>query len=338
MVDTLEKFQDALVNTQSQAGKDFILFKRQLYQMYEVQNRSLYEHEQFSIGVERQNLKWLYLANMNYVRELSHINRIDDLVDHGQLKGSLYRAKMMSPNKLKGVGALGASAFAFMHWGMLSMMMGPAAPAVGIVALAAYGTSRFAERNTISQIDFVSEGENAGKLRLKITKSPIMTYGIVTDAKNVRSVVSLGNDDFGEDNLEGNVVVVDEYLNEETGETERDAVFTLPADASRSRQVLEWVLTPKAEESKTDAAFADLLKQKHEETAATGGITGLYALEAKQTGFANQVTDKDIDAELNTPAMDQQLARLTDMYGKEKLDAMSSTELYNLYKMHSLYK
>ena len=145
MVDTLEKFQDALVNTQSQAGKDFILFKRQLYQMYEVQNRSLYEHEQFSIGVERQNLKWLYLANMNYVRELSHINRIDDLVDHGQLKGSLYRAKMMSPNKLKGVGALGASAFAFMHWGMLSMMMGPAAPAVGIVALAAYGTSRFAE-------------------------------------------------------------------------------------------------------------------------------------------------------------------------------------------------
>ena len=273
--------------------------------MYEVQNRSLYEHEQFSIGVERQNLKWLYLANMNYVRELSHVNRIDDLVDHGQLKGSLYKTKMMSPNKLKGVGALGASAFAFMHWGMLSMMMGPGVPALGIVALAAYGTSRFSERNTIAQIDFVSEGDNAGKLRLKITKSPIMTYSIVTDAKNVRSIVSLGNDDFGEDNMEGNVVTVDEYLNEETGETERDAVFTLPADANRSRLALEWVLTPKVSESKTDAAFADLLKTKHDEMAATGGITGLYAIEAKQTGFANQVTDNDVDAELNTPAMDQ---------------------------------
>lgn len=45
VVDTLEKFQAGLVNTQSEAGKDFILFKRQLYQMYEVQNRSIYEHE-----------------------------------------------------------------------------------------------------------------------------------------------------------------------------------------------------------------------------------------------------------------------------------------------------
>ena len=45
VVDTLEKFQSGLVNTQSEAGKDFLLFKRQLYQMYEVQNRSIYEHE-----------------------------------------------------------------------------------------------------------------------------------------------------------------------------------------------------------------------------------------------------------------------------------------------------
>lgn len=59
VVDTLEKFQNGLVNTQSDFGKEFVLFKRQLYQMYEVQNRSIYEHQQFSFGVERRNLKWL---------------------------------------------------------------------------------------------------------------------------------------------------------------------------------------------------------------------------------------------------------------------------------------
>ena len=150
----------------------------------------------------------------------------------------------MSPNKVKGAMAFGGAALAFSQWSILTMMMGPAAPAVGIVALAAYGAGRFAERNTIAQIDFVREGEHSGKLRLKITKSPIMTFNIVTEAKSIRSICSLGNDDFGEDNLEGNIVEVDEYLNEETGETERNAVFTLPADASRSRSALEWVLTP----------------------------------------------------------------------------------------------
>ena len=70
VVDTLEKFQAAMVNTQSGAGKDFILFKRQLYQMYEVQNRSIYEHEHLSMGIERRNLKWLYNANLDYVNEI----------------------------------------------------------------------------------------------------------------------------------------------------------------------------------------------------------------------------------------------------------------------------
>ena len=63
VVDTLEKYQQRVVNTQSESGKEFILFKRQLYQMYEVQNRSIDEHDQFSTKLERQNLTWLYKAN-----------------------------------------------------------------------------------------------------------------------------------------------------------------------------------------------------------------------------------------------------------------------------------
>ena len=70
VVDTLEKYQQRVVNTKSEQGKEFILFKRQLYQMYEVQNHSIEEHEKFSQEIERKNLKWLYQANMDYVEEL----------------------------------------------------------------------------------------------------------------------------------------------------------------------------------------------------------------------------------------------------------------------------
>lgn len=67
VVDTLEKYQNDFVNLQSDAGKEFVMFKRQLYRMYEVQNRSIFEHELYSFGVERNHLNWLYQANLKFV-------------------------------------------------------------------------------------------------------------------------------------------------------------------------------------------------------------------------------------------------------------------------------
>lgn len=83
VVDTLEKYQQQVVNTQSETGKEFIQFKRQLYQMYEVQNRSIDEHEQFSLKLERQNLNWLYKANVDFITEMDRVNFFEKLVDHG---------------------------------------------------------------------------------------------------------------------------------------------------------------------------------------------------------------------------------------------------------------
>ena len=74
VVDTLEKFEERVVDTSTQEGKQFVLFKRQLYQLYEVQNRSTAEHEQFSFVVERNNLKWLYNANLDFIDEMNYVN------------------------------------------------------------------------------------------------------------------------------------------------------------------------------------------------------------------------------------------------------------------------
>ena len=45
--------------------------------MYEVRHRSVYEHEEFSMTVERRNLKWLYEANKDFIQEMNHVNQID---------------------------------------------------------------------------------------------------------------------------------------------------------------------------------------------------------------------------------------------------------------------
>lgn len=83
VVDTLEKYQQRVVNTKSESGKEFVQFKRQLYQMYEVQNRSIDEHDNFSNKLERQNLRWLYQANLDYIGEVQRVGSLDALVDHG---------------------------------------------------------------------------------------------------------------------------------------------------------------------------------------------------------------------------------------------------------------
>ena len=55
----MEKFEEGLLDRVSSRAREFILFKRQLYALYEVQSRSVNKHELFSFEVERNNLRWL---------------------------------------------------------------------------------------------------------------------------------------------------------------------------------------------------------------------------------------------------------------------------------------
>ncbi len=74
VVDTLEKFQSNFLDKESPQARDFVLFKRELYQLYEVSNRSVHEHELYSFNIERENLKWLYQANVSYINEINSFN------------------------------------------------------------------------------------------------------------------------------------------------------------------------------------------------------------------------------------------------------------------------
>ena len=145
MVDTLEKYQQRVVNTKSESGKEFVLFKRQLYQMYEVQNRSIDEHDGFSLQLERQNLRWLYTANLDFIGEMKRVADLDNLVQHGALKGSIFKAKTLSAKRLQGLGFLTVAGFAYAHFGAMALMLGKTLPALGIAATAAMGARAFAD-------------------------------------------------------------------------------------------------------------------------------------------------------------------------------------------------
>jgi len=219
-----------MVNTQSKEGKEFTLFKRQLYQMYEVRHRSVWEHEQFSLNVERRNLKMLYDANMDFISEMGRVDMFENMADHTSLKGKVFKMKTLSPNRLRGLASIGAAFWTYSNLTAISLMVGPTLPMVAIAGTAIYGMRSFSEREVVSQIESIDNGQ----LRLTILKSPLVSYTITTHVKNVQSVCALGDDDMGADDVEGNIISISSFT-DASGEHHANGVFRLPADAFRDK-------------------------------------------------------------------------------------------------------
>ena len=217
-------------------------------------------------------------------------------------------------------------------------MMGPIAPTVGIVALASMGASKFGERDTISRIDYIQEGEHAGLIRCKVQTTPFISRTVVMNPKYTKSICALGEDDMGADDTEANILYAAEYLDEGTGVAMRNGFFKIPADAFRDKVTMEWILAHKDDESETDAMFNQQIMQRHFEYAQTGGITGIRKIEAEMTGFANYGGEDFINAsiEAGSEQSDGVIRAMQKDYGQERLEQMSSTEFYRIYKDYTL--
>jgi hypothetical protein len=136
----------------------------------------------------------------------------------------------------------------------------------------------------------------------------------------VKSVVALGADDLGHDDLEANLIEVSEWACAQSGEVCSDPTpFVLPADAFRDKNMLEWILSNKSAEDTTHDDFNDLMVTRFE---ATEPIKGLAALEVGSTGFANQhLPDQIMDSIDNEDQVTEaNLIEMQSRYGKDNLD------------------
>ena len=179
VVDTLEKFQSSVVDLDSQAGRDFIVFKRQLYQLYEVQNRSVEEHEAFSFQIERENLKWLYNAKQDFSKEMDRANALEDLSAHANLGGKIFKRKTLSPKKLTGLGYFGFAGLSYMYFPYMAMHFGQSLTLLAMSGASVMGMYNFNERNVINSIEFIKDGVDAGKLLFTVSTSPFTSKNVV---------------------------------------------------------------------------------------------------------------------------------------------------------------
>ena len=130
------------------------------------------------------------------------------MADHVSLKGKVFKMKTLSPAKLRGLAAFGFSFYAYSNLVAISLLTGPTLPIVAIAVSAFYGMRSFNEAEFVSSIESLENGE----LKITVQKSPFVSYTITTNIKNVQSVCSLGEDDIGADDCEGNIINVSHFV------------------------------------------------------------------------------------------------------------------------------
>ena len=79
---------------------------------------------------------------------------------------------------------------------------------------------------------------------------------IIVNIEDIFSLVSLNNDDLGEEDGENNMVCINSHFDERSGEQSSEPLLlSLLGDANRDKSYMDWVLAKKGSEDSTTADF-----------------------------------------------------------------------------------
>ena len=256
--------------------------------MYEISNRSAREHEAFSFEIERENLKWLQQANVAFQDELMFGNDLADLNAHYHLKGKIFKRKMMDPSKLYGLTYFGVAGAAYSMFPQFALYLGNTLTTAGITASVLAGMVHLQEKDVVNSIEFVRDESSPhnGKLKFNVSTGPLGTSrDVFADVNDCQSVLSLGNDDLGEADIESNIVTISKSWDGAGVLNEKEEMLTLPADSWKDVNMLDWVLSIKHDEQSLDALFNDCMLETFDNKAASGGVSGLDLALIEQRGI-----------------------------------------------------
>jgi hypothetical protein len=201
---------------------------------------------------------------------------VDQLTHYAQLKGFVFRRKALNPRRLKGISAFASTFGIYWYLPYMAVYTGTATPIFVACMAGLYGMNSFSDTNMVNSIKVVENGT----LEINVALSPFASKTIHANIKAVKSVVSLHNDDIGEDDQEGNIIRIDTY--QEAGETINTALhLQLPGDAFRDRQYIDWLLSDKQGEGDLADDFQDLMHKRYIEASSHGKIGAIDLAVAK---------------------------------------------------------
>ncbi len=265
VADSLEKFGQNL-DMDHEDAKDFIIFKKKLYKLYEVRARSLSEHAEFSTQVLENELSHVYDAHKHHLSTVMEDNHLDRVRQQQSLKGAFYKRKLLNPQRLRGISSsLFAISFYLYNpylWpyfagGALTTKLFYATP----VASALYGIYNMSESNIVHSIERLDTKGDEGKIKMSIAITPFVNRDIIADHTDIIDGGNLGKRGISA------LRVTRGYDLHTSTEFNTERVYTIDTSDDGNAWIddegMDWLMqTETGSGSQTDELYADLVHQR----------------------------------------------------------------------------
>jgi hypothetical protein len=100
-------------------------------------------------------------------------------------KDEVVRRRPLSPRRFKGLGGFATSWALYAYAPYIALYFGATVPVLGAVCAGLYGMLQFSESQIVNSIKIVKDGENSGKLLIKVGDSAFTSSEIIVDVKDV---------------------------------------------------------------------------------------------------------------------------------------------------------
>jgi len=313
VVDTLEKFSSSFNIENEDQKRNFFDFKVKLYEYYEIQSRSIREHEKYSFTIERRELSALARANQHFVQRLDIGRNKVKVLNKYMLKGKIFKAKLLNSNRIQGIFS-GLTAFTIYHYlPYFTLYAGPNIPILAAVFAGLYTIGAFGESNYISEISF--DGPQSEFVSITYCPTPLSTKKILAKPQNIKSGQSFKNP-------EGMILVkeaIDAITNKPIPETE--LTLSISSEAWMDYQAIDWLISNKSASYDSDKALLNHILELTENR--------------KISQKSSDISDIQIAQELSNTSSgvtEDKIQDLIGKYGDEHLKQISDSELLDLYK------
>lgn len=197
VADSLEKFKNCL-DLKSPEAKEFILFKKKLYNAYEVYHRSSNEHDLFSSDVTSAHIYHMQESNFRHIEEMRKINHLERLQTQLTLQGKVYQRKFLSHETVEGVLSFGLAFGLYKYSALLTPIIGTFIPSVLTAGSVMWGFMALANRNYVDSIQILDKGDNKGKIEVSVAMTPIKRAKILVSPEDIsRQLVNKETETYG---------------------------------------------------------------------------------------------------------------------------------------------
>jgi len=145
---------------------------------------------------------------------MARINLEEDQDDRTNLGGAIFKRKTLNPNRFSGLGYFAMLGLTYAYMPHVVNTIGHTPTLLAMSGFSLLGMNYFRDENVINSINWITSGEHKGKLMFNVSTSAFTSRNLIVEHKNVKGVLSLGNDDMGVTDIENNIVELSHFIDE----------------------------------------------------------------------------------------------------------------------------